>query len=104
MRNKNIYKFVFSLLFVLLAVYYQGCRKDEVKIVKQRLSGQVQKGPYINGTTILMSELTSSLDQTGKVFTTQIVNNSGSFEVDNVTFNSRYTEFSADGYFFDEVY
>jgi uncharacterized protein (TIGR02145 family) len=104
MKTSNIFLSAFAILIIIMAIIFSGCKKDEVKIVKQKLSGQVQKGPYINGTTILLSELNSSLDQTGKIFTTQIVNNSGSFEINNVTLNSRYAEFSANGYFYDEVY
>ena len=96
--------FVFLLASISLLVLLLGnCKKDEPKIIKQKVTGQVQKGPYINGTSISMSELNSSLVQTGKIFTTQISNNSGSFEINNISLTSSYVEFSANGYYFDEV-
>jgi uncharacterized protein (TIGR02145 family) len=87
----------------LLVLSLGGCKKDQPKIIKQKVTGYVQKGPYVNGTSITMSELNSSLVQTGKNFTTQISNNSGSFEINNVNLTSSYVEFSANGYYFDEV-
>ena len=80
-----------------------SCEKEEFKIVKQEISGHVQKGPYIVGTSISMFELKPSLDQTGKTFTTQISNNSGFFELTDVSLTSKYVEFSANGFYFDEV-
>jgi hypothetical protein len=81
------------------------CQKegDDIKIKKDKVSGYVQKGPFINGTSILMSELNSSMVQTGKIFTAQIINNSGSFEINNISLASSYVEFSANGYYFNEV-
>jgi uncharacterized protein (TIGR02145 family) len=84
------------------------CKKviDENKvnnIVKNKLSGLVQKGPFVNGSSIQMYELNSSLAQTGKIFNTQIINNKGSFEIDNIALSSQYVEFIANGYYFNEV-
>lgn len=94
--------YLLILTFLLILVSY-GCKKNEQKIIKEKVTGQVQKGPYINGTSITMSELNSSLAQTGNIFITQISNNSGSFEIDNISLTSSYVEFSASGYYFDEV-
>jgi len=84
-------------------VFLAGCRKDEPDIFKEKVTGCVQKGPFVNGTSILMVELTSSLQQTGKNFTTQIMNNAGYFEIENVGLESSFVEFSASGYYFDEI-
>lgn len=74
-----------------------------VSITKATVSGYVQKGPYLNGTSVTIYELDADLNQTGKVFNTQITNNSGSFELSNVTLASQYVELKADGYYFNEV-
>lgn len=103
MKTKIIYlsqTFIVSFLLIFLSV---SCKKEEQKIIKEKLTGKIQKGPYVNGTTISMSELSSSLTQTGKVFTTQITNNIGSFEIDNIDLSSEYVEFSANGYYYDEI-
>ena len=106
-------KKLFSLHFILgilgiLLILNSSCKKDansneEQKIVKQKVAGLVQKGPFINGTSIILSGLNSSLEQTGIVFTSQISNNSGSFEFKNISLSSNYVSFSASGYYFDEV-
>jgi uncharacterized protein (TIGR02145 family) len=96
------HSYLFNAIFLLILVSI-GCRKDESKIIKEKVTGHVQKGPFVNGTSITMSELSSSLAQTGNVFTTQISNNVGSFEIDNIILTSGYVEFSASGYYFDEI-
>lgn len=92
----------YIFLVIISTLFFAGCEKDK-SIVKTKVSGLVQKGPFINGTSINMYELNSSLAQTGKVFSTQIVNNTGSFEITNINLSSAYVEFSANGYYFDEV-
>jgi hypothetical protein len=69
----------------------------------KKVSGHVQKGPFILGTAITLSELNSSLEQTGKNFNSQISDNSGSFEISNINLTSNYIELQANGYYFDEV-
>ena len=47
-------------------------------------SGYVQKGPFIQGTTITVWELDSNLVQTGRSFTGTIDDNTGSFNIKGV--------------------
>jgi len=77
-------------------------KKDSV-ITKDVFSGYVQKGPYINGSSVMITLLDEQLNQTGTVFTTQIIDNSGNFEQKNVAFASHFIELKADGYYFNEV-
>ncbi|MBD3242832.1 MAG: hypothetical protein GF331_19730 [Chitinivibrionales bacterium] len=66
------------------------------------LAGVVEKGPFIAGTTILLSELDNRLRQTGRVYVTNTVNDVGAFEVQQARLRSGYVEVLAQGYFFDE--
>jgi len=94
------------ILSIALILTFTTCKKDLENgntIKKEKVSGFVQKGPFINGTQILMSELNPSLEQTGKVFSTQISNSLGSFEISNVQLSSSFVEFNATGFYFDEV-
>ena len=78
--------------------------KDEFHPVsKEKINGFVQKGPFINGTSIIISELTSDLIQTGKSFSTQISDNKGSFELSQVELSSQFVELKADGFYFNEI-
>lgn len=72
-------------------------------VSKAIVSGQVQKGPYLNGSSVTIYELDTNLNQTGKTFNTQISNNYGSFELSNVNLASQFVELKADGYYFNEV-
>ena len=67
------------------------------------ISGSVQKGPFINGTTVRVAELNSDLQQTGRNFETQIGDNSGAFELKNVGQLSQYVMLHANGYYYNEV-
>lgn len=102
---KDLFRLNEILIITLILIILNSCQKteNEYKIKKDKLSGYVQKGPYINGTTIQMFELNSSLNQTGKAFNTQIANNRGSFEINDVALSSQFVEFLASGYYFNEI-
>ena len=72
-------------------------------INKAVFSGYVQKGPFINGSSVTISELNENLDQTGKTYFTTISDNTGGFEQKNIDLVSNYVLLKADGYFFNEV-
>ncbi|MBT7580948.1 MAG: tandem-95 repeat protein [Candidatus Marinimicrobia bacterium] len=67
------------------------------------LSGNAQKGPFNNGTSINVAELTIALSPTGRNFSSQITDNSGLFSVTNVQLTSPYVELRALGFYFNEV-
>ena len=81
----------------------QELNGDEQIVDVKNISGNVQKGPFINGTSVRMAELNSDLQQTGKSFETQIANNAGAFEFTNLGLLSQYVELQANGYYFNEV-
>ena len=67
------------------------------------LSGNAQKGPFNNGTSINIAELSNTLAPTGKNFSSQITDNTGRFNVAQVQLESPYIELRANGYYFNEV-
>jgi uncharacterized protein (TIGR02145 family) len=91
------------IICVVLAIIIGGCRKQDEVIKKERITGYVQKGPFINGTSVTMAELNASLEQTGSTFSTQIINNKGTFELNDLVLASSYVEFTANGFYYDEV-
>lgn len=52
---------------------------------------------------ISIFEHNSSLNQTGKAFSTQVLNNTGAFEINGIELNSPYIELLAIGYYYNEV-
>jgi len=94
----------FAPYLILLYLFTLSCEKElNEEYTIDMLTGIVQKGPYVNGTAITVSELNTNLNPTGKTFSTQIVDNKGSFEIAEVALSSKYVEIRADGFYFDEV-
>lgn len=92
---------------VLLALVFFGCKKNNVEptqsITKDRISGNTQKGPFVNGSTLTIYELNASFAQTGKSFNTQIIDNTGLFEFANISLVTQYAKLKADGFYYNEV-
>jgi hypothetical protein len=92
-------------IFVLILITI-SCEKEKdnkTKLSLDKVSGYVQKGPYLNGTAITISELSIDLIPTGKNFSSQILDNKGTFEIKNVELSSQYVELKADGFYFNEI-
>jgi hypothetical protein len=87
-------------ILAILLIAFTSCKKENFT---QELSGAVQKGPFLNGTAIDLFELNSNLAQTGKAYSVQISDNSGAFQLSNVSFVSQYIQLKANGYYFNEV-
>ncbi|MEK6477176.1 hypothetical protein WJR50_06565 [Catalinimonas sp. 4WD22] len=100
-------------LFIFCFFMLLACREDDEFIntppiatdstLTIDLSGYVQKGPFINGTAITLSELNENLLATGKNFTSQINDNKGAFNFKEVPLNSPFVQLQANGFYFDEV-
>ena len=96
-----------KLLLIATILIVVACTKKDDQIItsdvsiNKTLKGLVQKGPYLNGSSILVSELNSDLSQTGKTFTSQILSNNGSFQVSTINLRSPYVALRADGYYFN---
>jgi hypothetical protein len=98
-KNFIVNAFAMLLVFALFA----GCKKKEKELITKTITGSVQKGPFLNGTSILISELTTDLAQTGKTFTAQINNNLGNFQFSPISLVSPYVALRVDGFYFNEV-
>ena len=106
MKKKLIF-----IIAVLVTVFMISCKKDiqEQKPVitnginKSAMSGFVQKGPFLNGTSIAIYELDGTYNLTGKNYITQIIDNTGLFQIKNISLVSQYVLLKADGYYFNEV-
>jgi len=91
---------------VLLTIFF-SCKKEDSnanqEIKTYSVNGLIQKGPFVNGTTITISELNNNLAETGKVFHTTITDDKGSFEIPDLELESDFVHIRADGYFFNEI-
>lgn len=80
-----------------------SCSKESDPVKKYSISGLVQKGPFIKGSQIEISELTKALVQTGKTFNSELKNDLGEFELSDLELESTMVEIIADGYYYNEV-
>ena len=100
MKTKNI---LFPLLLLVLMSSCEEWFNLNKTVKKEIFTGYVQKGPFINGSTLTISELDNYLNQTGRSYTTTIADNSGRFEQKQIELVSNYVQIKADGYYFNEV-
>jgi hypothetical protein len=94
---------IFSILAAVLISILDSCVKEDIPLVKDKITGFVQKGPFINGTSIELYELDKNMIQTGRNFSSQIIDNSGTFEIPAVELSSPYAELKADGFYYNEI-
>ncbi len=66
------------------------------------MSGQIQKGPLLLGSTVWITELDANLNSTGKTYITQTKDDLGNFVVSQ-NVGSTLVEILATGYYMDEL-
>ena len=94
------------LIFAAIILLFASCEEEkteEIKITRTELKGYVQKGPFLNGTSIKISELRNDLSPTGNTFSSQIEDNSGLFQLNNISLTSQYVQLEANGFYFNEI-
>jgi hypothetical protein len=67
-----------------------------------QLAGQAQKGPFIFGANIWASELSPSLNPTGKTYITQTLDDLGNFKI-STHVTSNLVSLLGEGYYMDEL-
>ncbi|UKK47905.1 hypothetical protein L6475_11890 [Prevotella sp. E9-3] len=104
----------FLFLFAVLAV--SGCGDDDNDITKENggsgdsnftpseliVKGQVEKGPFISGSTINMQPMNDQLKAIGSTYSTTITDDAGSFTFSPEKFEQPYARLSVNGYFYNE--
>lgn len=103
MRHKLLFTFITLLSTTLLS-----CSSDDgdtPKIVeKTNVTGNIEKGPFVQGSKMTLYELEENLSQTGKTFKTQTNSDLGAFTFDTpIELKSQYVELETSGYFYNEV-
>lgn len=103
MKKFNHYLSIAIMLSMSLIL--TNCKKDKntSESTVQNVSGYAQKGPFINGSSVIVYDLQSNLSPTGKSYNSQIKDNKGSFQLDDIPFSSNYVSLRVDGFYFNEV-
>ena len=76
--------------------------KVEFKPADYTVSGKVEKGPFVSGSTINLQPMDSKLTPTGSTFSSSITDNSGNFTFNTTTLETPYAQLTANGYYFNE--
>jgi hypothetical protein len=97
---KPIFPLIMGFAMICLLT---SCDEHETTSETYNLSGFAQKGPFAMGSQILISELDESLNPTGRTFTTQTLDNAGSYNIDGVELESGFVMVRVDGFYFNEV-
>jgi hypothetical protein len=108
--KKNLFINLLFACSVVMHCTFVSCESwnDDVDgakkaVEKTLLSGYVQKGPFVSGSTVTMLELDLLLNQTGRSYSTAVIDNAGNFEQKNIELISKYAQMKADGYYFNEI-
>lgn len=96
-------KIILLGLLIGIGILYSCSEEFDNSINKYSISGVAQKGPYVKGSQIEISELTESLTQTGKNFNSELKNDLGEFDIADIELKSTKIEITADGFYFNEV-
>ncbi len=97
-----------SLIIVLFSITLitTNCKKESSSPSTSQMAnitGYVQKGPFNSGGSITVIDLQSQLAQTGKTYNSQILNDNGAFQLNNVPLSSSYLNIMANGFYFNEI-
>lgn len=98
-----------SVFAVVLSVAFTSCSSDDdgesrQMLEKSNVSGNIEKGPFVQGSKVTLYELEATLSQTGKSFKTQTTSDLGAFAFDSpIQLNSQFVELETSGYFYNEV-
>ena len=92
----------------LMAMTISSCSKDEKEggneftPTELTVTGKVEKGPFVSGSTINMQPLNQEMNAVGSTYTSTITDDAGSFTFSAATFEQPYARLSVDGYFYNE--
>lgn len=92
---------LFSL--VLLFSCKEKTENEPFAPASYTITGKVEKGPFVRGTTITLQPLDSKLNVMGTVFPATIADDEGSFDFGALELDAPYALLTANGYFYDEV-
>jgi hypothetical protein len=100
---KTVIRVILIIVTIAIITTCSDNPSDITPLSKEQITGFAQKGPFNNGSSVLISELNSDFVQTGRNITSNIKNNQGAYEIDDIEFISQYVTINTNGYYFNEV-
>lgn len=96
-----------KLLLIFAAFCLFSCSKEEDEgftPTEYAVSGKVEKGPFISGSTITLQPLDGKLNPLGNTFPATITSDEGNFDFGSLKLDAPYALLTTNGYFFNEIY
>ena len=101
--NQTCYIMYRVFLIMTITILFSSCGKENRPLEKDDLSGHAQKGPFMNGASVIMAELDKAYVPTGKTYLAEITDNSGVFHIHGIMLVSPYVSIRTDGFYYNEV-
>lgn len=101
---RNFFSLLKIISVIAIAILADSCKKNPSgpSVEPQHVSGAVQKGPFITGTSVTIHPLDARLEPTGESYQTQISDDLGNFMFP-AKISAPYAELTAQGYYFNEI-
>ncbi len=99
----NIRKHIVLLLTILLVCSCSEDKTENFTPTDYKVSGKVEKGPFISGSTITLQPLDGKLNPLGTSFPATITDDEGNFDFGSLNLDSPYALLTTTGFFFNEV-
>src|SRR5262245_31193485 len=85
------------------AVVVPGCSDDSGGPFQVSVSGALEKGPFVLGSSVDIAPLDAALDPTGELFSTHTVDDAGRFSIDFEHTGSQPVSIEGNGFYYNEV-
>lgn len=97
-----------SFLSIVIYLCFISCNSedngdDAFAPTAMSISGKVEKGPFVSGSTITVQPMDENLQVMGSMYSTMINDDLGNFVLGGEVFQTSYAELMANGYFFNEI-
>lgn len=91
------------LFFFSLLMLFACSQEESFAPANYTVSGKVEKGPFVSGSTVMLEPLDGQLNPLGSSFTTTIKDDEGNFDWGTLKLEAPYALLTATGRFFDEL-
>ncbi len=97
-------KLLFIVIAATLALTSCETNNDEsITVENKQILGHIEKGPFVQGSEVTLSDLDKNLSQTGKSFTTNTTSDLGDFDFgQTLKLTSGLVDLKTSGYFYNE--
>lgn len=80
-----------------------GCSDNSTQQVQVSLSGALEKGPFVLGSSVKIATLDQTLNPSGELFSTQTVDDTGRFSIDFDQASSQAVSIEGSGFYYNEI-